>query len=609
MRLVAMTALSLSLVFSLAGSTGAAVGTAPTTVEELRAEKVKGLTKRDPRAEELVKKAQAQCDKIKAANPTLGDRVQRAIDQIAFTAQSEADNRIKADLELLEAIAKDHKEPSADELAPLQERYKKLCAAFDDNIFNKDFDRAFHIHDKMIRYTALGLWDKDKIGSEMERMEGLLERAPDAAFGKAQLFDSCKNKRLAHVPKLIYVGDSPQEQMYLTNDRPSTILIDEACGKPVNMELSEHFVQGPDGKLTNFTDCNDPALGLPFSPPLSLWAKTRIHEGRLPAILLRLVDSQTKETVPAYANAKGEFLTIADVASGKLDDYFKTNVKELAPEQTPVLLGLFNDFDRAAATAFGAEGTTPFYSILDPKLKDMPEAKRADELKKRAEKGSFAGPKATSPDLSNKYGDSAIPDGPERVRDSWKKLSKIITEAGRPSIAMFSSCGAFHGNKNGGKFEADAGNQTWNKLEYYWPGENVIDWIGINAVGSDPTQDPKGANIMESIDAFMAEVRSSSWQAAPVMLVKAAPYRSRNPLNESAWITTMFTKLLPGTFPNILGIFVAAPNDLTLWSPEGKSAFRSYVSSNKNYNFPLRFKALTPPAGSAPAAEAAAPTQ
>ena len=597
MRFFAFTALSLSLVFSLARPGDAAVGAAPTTVEELRAEKTKNLNKRDPRAEDLLKKAQTYCDKLKQSNQSMGARMQKAIDQITFTAGSSGDNRIKADMELLEAIAKDHKEPSEADLAPLQERYKKLCEKFDDAIFNKDFDRAFHIHDKLVRFTSIGLWDKDKISSEMERMEGLVERAPDAAFGKAQLFDSCKNKKLAHVPKLVYVGDSPQEQMYLTNDRPSTILLDEGCGKPVNMELAEHYVQGPDGKLTNFNECNAPALGLPFSPPLSLWAKTRIHEGRLPAVLLKLVDSQTKANVPAYAAAKGEFNTVADVASGKLDEYFKANVKELGPEKSPVLLGLFSDFDReAAATAFGADGTAPFYWLLDPKLKDMPESKRADEVKKRSEKGVYAGPKGTSAELSNKYGDPAIPDGPERVRDSWKKLSKIISESGRDSIAMFCSAGAFHGNKNGAKFEPEAGNQAWNKLEYYWPGENVIDWVGVNAVGSDPTSDPKGANLMEAIEPFMAEARSSSWQATPVMLVDAAPFRKPNPLNESAWITTMFNKIIGGTFPNILAIFVSTPNDLTLWAPEGKSAFRSYVSSNKAFNYPLRFKALTPAA-------------
>lgn len=598
MKRSAVITLSLSLLLG-AGTAIAAVSSAPTTIEELRVEKVKNLAKRDARAEELVNKAQAKCDSIKQSNPALGARMQKAIDQIAFVGSGASDARVKADMEFLDAIAKDHKEPTSDELAPLQERYKKACAQFDDLILNKDFDRAFHISDKLVRYTSLGLWDKDKIASELERIEGLIERAPDADFGKTQLFDTCKNKRLVSLPKLVYMGDTPNEQMYLTGDRPSVALIDEGCGKPLQMEMAEHYMQAPDGKPANFAEANNPSLGIPFSPPLSLWAKTRILEGRLPVILLKLVDSDARSKDPNYASAKGEFMTVADVASGKMDDYFKANVKELAPEKSPVMLGLFSEFDReAAATAFGADGHTPYYSILDPKLKDMPESKRNDEIKKRIEKGVYSGPKGSSPELSNQYGDANIPDGPERVRDAWKRLSKVLTESNASSIVMFSSAGAFHGNKNAGKFpdESDAGNQSWNKLEYYWPGAGVMDWLGINAIGTDPGHDPKGPNIMESIEPFMAELRTSSWLTTPVMLVKAAPFRNRNPLDEAAWVSTMFNKVVPLTFPNILAVFVDVPNQLTLWSPEGKSMFRSYVSSNKSLNFPMRFKSLGAPA-------------
>lgn len=603
--------LGLSLLLGVSG-TYAAVSNAPTTVEELRVEKLKNLSKRDARAEDLMKKAQSRCDAVKQSNPSLGARMQKAIDQISFVSAGASDARIKADMEFLEAIARDHKEPTAEELAPLQERYKKACVQFDDLILNKDFDRALHISDKLVRYTALGLWDKDKIASELERMEGLIERAPDADFGKTQLFDTCKNKRLVSIPKLIYMGDSPREQMYLTSDRPSVALIDEGCGKPLQMEMAEHYIQSPDGKLANFADANDPALGIPFSPPLSLWAKTRILDGRLPVILLKLVDSDAKANDPNFASAKGDFMTVADIATGKLDDYFKTNVKELAPDKSPVMLGLFSDFDReAAATAFGADGHTPFYYILDPKLKDMPEAKRNEEIKKRIEKGVFASPKASSADLSNQYGDPNIPDGPERVRDSWKRLSKVLNESNSNSIVMFSSAGAFHANKNATKFpeEKDAGNQAWNKLEYYWPGAGVLDWVGINAVGTDPGHDPKGPNIMESIEPFMAELRGSSWLTTPVMLVDAAPFRTKNPLDEAAWVSTLFNKVVPLTFPNILAVFVDAPNELTLWAPEGKSMFRSYVSSNKSLNFPMRFKSLSAPAAKAPEEPAASSEQ
>lgn len=601
-------ALSFSFMLSLAVNSQpslAVQSNAPSTIEELRTEKIKVLSKRDPKAEELIRNAQAKIDKLKlsAAGAALASRLQSALDQIAFGSGGMSELRIKADIELLDAIVKEHKEPTAEELAPLQERYKKICGQFDDMIFSKDLDRAFHIHDKLIRFTSLALWDKDKISSELERIEGLIERAPDIPYGKAQLFDTCKNKRLASVAKLVYLGSSSHEEMYLTGDRRSVAVIDEGCGQPLNMELAEHIVQNPDGSLFNLNDCDSPSLGLPFSPPLSLWAKSRILDGRVPAVLFKLVDSGVKANNPAYTSAAGksDFISVADINSGKLDDYFKNNLRLLGPQKSPALVGLFSEFDReAAATAFGADGKTPYYTILDPKLKDLSGSKLEDELHKRFQKGTFAGTKGTSAELCNQYGDAAIPDGPERIRDAWKRLHKLSAEAGASSIALFSSAGSFHGNKNAGKFEGEdsAGNQAWNKLEYYWPGEGVLDWLGINGVGNEPVENPKGPNLMEALESFMTELRNSNWQATPVMLVNLAPARSKSPLAESAWINTTFTKIIPGTFPNILAVYINVLDDLTLWTPEGKSSFRSYVSSNKFYNFKLRFKSLETPADS-----------
>lgn len=596
--------LYLSLTMSLIAvqMSGIAVGVnalpaTPTTMDELRTDKLGSFYKKDARAQDLMTKAQAFLDKQKQSNPDspMTRRLQTELDKIAFTAGSDAEQRLKLDLDFLEAVGREHKSPGADELAPLQERYKKLCDKMDDLIFSKDLDRLMHAHDKFVRFTSVGLWDKDKIASELERMEGLAERAGDIAYGRAQLLDSCKNKRLAHVPKLVYLGTSPREEMYLTSDRRSIALIDEAGGRPLELELAEHIVQDSDGKLVNLTDCNASSLGLPFSPPLTLWAKSRILDGRLPAIMLRLVDSNAKSDLKAATGkeANASFHTVADVASGKLDDYFKANVSQLGPDKTPVLLGLLQDFDReAAANSFGADGKTPFYSLMDPKLKDLSGDKLQEELKKKLEKGAFVAAKSLAPDLSNQYGDPQIPDGPERVRDAWKRLSKVVTESGGASVGLFSSAGAFHANKNAGKYpgEQNAGNQAWNKLEYYWPGEGVLDWVGINAVGLDPAVDPKGGNLMESLEPFMAEVRTSSWQSTPVMLTDLSPARTQAPFQEASWIQTVYTKMIPATFPNILAVFVSIPNTVTLWSRDASASFRNNVSSAKMYSYKMRFK-------------------
>lgn len=578
--------------YTLAAPAAPSSSLTPATIEELKEEKLKRLAKRDPRSQDLLPKVETKLTAIESQDPALFKRLRSMVDQIVMAGGSLGDVRTRADVDVLEAIAKEHKTPGTEELAPLQVRYKKVCEQFDDMALTKDLDRAFKVHDKFVRYTSLGLWDKDKIASELDRLEELIANAPDIAYGSSELLSTYKNRKLAAVNKLVYMGVFPHEEMYLTNDRRSEALV-ESTGGAVAMETVDYVIQGADGKLIDFTECCSPNIGLPFAPPLSLWAKGKILLGRVPAITLRLADS----TVPsAY--------TVKDVVEGKLDEYLKKNLAALGGAKLPILIGFLTDFDRdAAANSFGEDGTTPYYVYMDAKLKDLSGEKLKDELKKRFDKGVFANAKTVSPDLSNKYGDPQIPDGPERVRDAWKRVRKIVSESG-DTLSFYSSAGSFFGNKNAMKLTGNTsvGNQVWNKLEYYWPGDGVLDWVGINAIGSEPAADPKGPNLLESISPFMQETRTTSWQSVPVMLRGLAPSSSRSPLNEAPWISTVFQKVIPTTFPNISIVFLNIPENLTLWTGEGMSAYRTNVASNKFYKWPLRFKTMSSAANTTQAA-------
>ncbi len=590
--LVTLLAVSLS---SANSAPPATTSLGPASVEELREDKLKRLFKRDPRAQDLMPKIEAKLSAMAKESPDapLYQRLRFTVNEIVMAGGSLGDVRTRADVDVLEAITRDHKEPTSAELAPLQERYKKICDQFDDMVLTKDLDRAFKVHDKLVKYTSLGLWDKDKISSELERIEGLIGNAPDIAYGSSELLSTYKNRKLAAVPKLVYVGSFPREENYLTNDRRSEAVI-ESTGGSVALETADFVIQDSNGRLVDFTESCNPLRGIPFSPPLSLWMKGKILVGRVPAVSFRLAD----KSIPSA-------FKVQDVIDGKLDDYLKKNLGAVGSVKLPMLIGFLSEFDRdAAANSFGEDGKTPYYVYMDPKLKDFAPEKLGDELKKRIDKGVFANAKTVSADLSNKYGDAQIPDGPERVRDAWKHFKKILSESG-DTLSFYSTAGAFYGNKSAAKLTGSlaAGNQVWNKMEYYWPGESVFDWIGINAIGTDPAADTKGPNLMESISPFMQDVRSTSWQATPVMLRGLAPSEERSPLTEASWITTVFQKIIPATFPNINMVFVNIPDNLTLWTGEGMSAYRTNVASNKFYKWPLRFKTLP----SAPAAQQAGP--
>ena len=252
-------------------------------------------------------------------------------------------------------------------------------------------------------------------------------------------------------------------------------------------------------------------------------------------------------------------------------------MKLISADKTPALVGFCSDFDReVVSNAFGADGRTPYFFILDPKLKDMPEPERAKLIEKRQAEGFYT--RADSPELSDKYGDKSIPDGPERVRDAWIRTRKILTASGGSSVGMFCCAGNFHGNKDACRFagELKTGNQPWNTLQYYWPGEGVFDYAGINAMGDDPQRKPDGPNIMAALKPFMSAVSMSKWHSTPVFLIELSPGRTKMPFEEASWIQAMFTNVTK-SYPNIGAVTVSVPEGVTMWANESLAAYRKHV--------------------------------
>ena len=75
--------------------------------------------------------------------------------------------------------------------------------------------------------------------------------------------------------------------------------------------------------------------------------------------------------------------------------------------------------------------------------------------------------------------DPSEPDGPERFRAAYSQVVEICEEEGADDITWF--------------FHADVGGwpQTaWNKPWRYYPGDDVIDWVGLSDYGPQKPGDP-----------------------------------------------------------------------------------------------------------------------
>lgn len=70
------------------------------------------------------------------------------------------------------------------------------------------------------------------------------------------------------------------------------------------------------------------------------------------------------------------------------------------------------------------------------------------------------------------YGDPNYPDGPEIFRDAYRHIISLCNQQGADNITWF-----FHFDVNNDPDE------WWNSPEYYYPGDNYIDWIGVSTYG------------------------------------------------------------------------------------------------------------------------------
>jgi len=81
------------------------------------------------------------------------------------------------------------------------------------------------------------------------------------------------------------------------------------------------------------------------------------------------------------------------------------------------------------------------------------------------------------------YGDPAWPDGPERFRDAYRH---VIDLSRRPDVGADNITWSFHVDTWSRPNRA-----WWNKIRYYYPANNYIDWLGLSAYGEQvPTGDP-----------------------------------------------------------------------------------------------------------------------
>ncbi len=142
---------------------------------------------------------------------------------------------------------------------------------------------------------------------------------------------------------------------------------------------------------------------------------------------------------------------------------------------------------------------------------------------------------------TRRFGDPAKPDGPERFAAAFRRIVTLMRGEGATNITW-----VFHVNWD------DGPPLSWNRLEDYYPGDDVVDWTAISAYGPQTPLDGWLGLFRDEVDASYPRVLSVA-PTKPVIVAELG-VTAGNPLTTpEAWAGPALDDLLGMRWPGVIG--------------------------------------------------------
>jgi len=136
-------------------------------------------------------------------------------------------------------------------------------------------------------------------------------------------------------------------------------------------------------------------------------------------------------------------------------------------------------------------------------------------------------------DEKNKYGSKDKPDATEKFTDAYKHIVNIFKDAGCENITF-----VFHVNS------ISAPEEEWNKVTNYYPGDDYVDWIGINIYGPQMWGDPY-VRFIDILDKVYPELCSLSTDK-PIAILEFGVADYLPNVDKALWLqSALYTVALP----------------------------------------------------------------
>lgn len=215
-----------------------------------------------------------------------------------------------------------------------------------------------------------------------------------------------------------------------------------------------------------------------------------VGSGRVPMVSWKPViwDHVKQQEVPTIG--------LQDIIDGKYDDYLRKFAGDAKALEYPFLL------------RFGWEMNGDWYRYCGP--------------------NNF-GPDGSMPwnrvdNLTKYYGDPSKPDGPERYIEAWKHIHDIFRKNGADN-AIWAWC------PNNEEFPQ----QPWNTTENYYPGDEYVDWVGIDFYNHGSPEWQTFNDLFSGSEGVYLKHKNK-----PFMLSEFACAEAPSIGSKGAWITNAF---------------------------------------------------------------------
>jgi hypothetical protein len=139
------------------------------------------------------------------------------------------------------------------------------------------------------------------------------------------------------------------------------------------------------------------------------------------------------------------------------------------------------------------------------------------------------------------YGGPSLPDGPERFRDAYRHLIMLMRQEQALNISW-----VFHVNYN------DCPAESWNRFENYYPGDDVIDLIGVSVYGAQSPLGDEWPEFSELLDVIYPRIIVLA-PGKPILISEFGVTRDNPRGSQSHWAQRALTGLLSRRWPGVIG--------------------------------------------------------